>query len=69
MLEKEVVRLFMRTGRPLTPGEVGRHMGFGEKKTRAVLFSLARKKWIQPHSGKERIRSYRLSLEGRDLTF
>ncbi|GIO86627.1 hypothetical protein J25TS5_35590 [Paenibacillus faecis] len=67
-LEKEVIRLFLRSGGPLTPGEVRQRMGIGEKKTRAVLYDLARKKWILPHSGNERIRSYRLSSAGRDLT-
>lgn len=66
-LEREVIRLFLRSGRPLTPGEVKRRLGIGEKKTRAVLYDLAHKKWILPHSGNERIRSYRLSSAGRDL--
>lgn len=47
--------------------EVIRRLGIGEKKTRAVLYDLAHKKWILPHSGNERIRSYRLSSAGRDL--
>ncbi|MEF2968124.1 DNA-binding response regulator [Paenibacillus sp. M1] len=65
--EKEVIRLFLRIGRPLTPGDIREQMGVGGKKARALLQSLARKGWIQPASGEKRIRSYCLSMEGKDL--
>ncbi|GIP56083.1 DNA-binding response regulator [Paenibacillus vini] len=65
-IEKEVVRLFMREGRPLTPTEICNYMGFQNKKARRLLWRMSEKGWIRPASGQERVRSYCLDLEGKD---
>ncbi len=68
-IEKEVIRLFMREGRPLTPAEICSYMGFQNKKARKLLGKITEKGWIRPASGQERVRSYCLDLEGKDYQF
>ncbi|WP_410770696.1 helix-turn-helix domain-containing protein [Fontibacillus sp. BL9] len=66
-VEKEVIRLFMRAGGPLTPADLCSYMGVQSRKARRLLKSLMEKGWIQAASGTERVRSYRLNLEGKDF--
>lgn len=64
-VEKEIIRLFLRTGRPLTPGDICRHMRVENKTARKWLRQMADKNWLEPARGSERIRSYQLSMEGK----
>ncbi|MGG6314571.1 DNA-binding response regulator [Paenibacillus macerans] len=65
--EKEVLRLFLRTGGPITPGEICRHMGIENKTARKWFRQLAEKRWIEPASGSERVRSYLLTIDAKRL--
>lgn len=66
-IEKEMIRLFLRTGRPITPGDICRYMGVENKTARKWLRHLAEKHWIQPASGNERLRSYLLTVDAKRL--
>lgn len=65
--ERELLRQFLRAGRPLTPGDICQTMGVENKTARKWLRQLLEKRWIQPASGSVRIRSYRLSLDAERL--
>jgi len=65
--ERELLRQFLRAGRPLTPANVSQLMGVENKTIRKWLRQLSEKRWIQPVSGSVRIRSYRLSLDAERL--
>lgn len=66
-VEREVIRLFLREGKAISPADVCRYMGVERKTARKWLLSLAAKNWIEPASGSERIRSYRLVVDGKHL--
>ncbi|MBD2867945.1 PDDEXK family nuclease [Paenibacillus arenilitoris] len=59
-LEKEIIRLAMRTHGPITPSDVGRHLGIDNKTARKWLRGLVDKKRLKPSGGDLRIRSYEL---------
>lgn len=65
--ERELLRQFLRAGRPLTPADICQTMGVENKTARKWLRQLLEKRWIQPASGSVRIRSYRLSLDAERL--
>ncbi|MOA61369.1 hypothetical protein D3C78_1864930 [compost metagenome] len=65
-MEKEIIRLFLKSGCSVTPTHVANHFGVTTKTARVWLHSMLTKKWIQPVGGLQRIRSYKLSLEGKD---
>jgi hypothetical protein len=60
-IEREVIRIAMRKGAPITIGNVASHLGVGNKKAKTLLGSLVEKKWIIPLSGFERIHFYGLN--------
>jgi very-short-patch-repair endonuclease len=59
-LEKEVLRLVIRTGEDISPTEVGNYLKLSGKTVKKVLSQLVEKKMLVPASGTQRIRSYRL---------
>lgn len=65
--ERELLRQFLRSGRPLTPGDICQTMGVENKTARKWLRQLSEKQWIQPASGSARVRSYRLSHNAERL--
>lgn len=65
--ERELLRQFLRSGRPLTPGDICQTMGVENKTARKWLRQLSEKQWIQPASGNARVRSYRLSHDAERL--
>ncbi|MDU2240045.1 MAG: DNA-binding response regulator [Paenibacillus sp.] len=65
--EKEILRLFLRMGGPVTPGDISQSMGVGTKTAQKWLRQLTEKRWIQPASGSVRIRSYLLTGDARRL--
>jgi hypothetical protein len=64
-IEKEIIRLALRLSRSITPEDICKHMEIEKKYARKLLYSLVAKRWITPASGKQRIRSYSLDLEGK----
>lgn len=67
VLEKEIVRLAFRMCRPITPRDVSEHLKIGTEYSQRLLHSLVEKKWLQPASGKIRVRSYKTILEGKNI--
>ncbi|MBW4838431.1 MAG: endonuclease domain-containing protein [Paenibacillaceae bacterium] len=65
--EKELIRLFLRLGRPLTPGDICLTMGVENKTARKWLRQMVEKQWIQPASGSVRVRTYQLLLDAKRL--
>lgn len=65
-MDKELIRLFVRSGHPLTPTHICSYMGIEHKKARRWLHHLVQKGWLLPASGQERVRSYRLREDWRD---
>lgn len=65
LLEKEVMRFFIYSGRPLSPGEVAEFIQMDKKTARKLLRTLVEKSWLKPASGDQRIRTYELDLEGK----
>lgn len=65
--ERELLRQFLRSGRPLTPGDICQTMGVENKTARKWLRQLSEKQWIQPASGSARVLSYRLSHNAERL--
>ena len=59
-LEKEILRLAIRKGVPVTPAEIQKYMGHSDKPVKKVLTQLVEKGWLIPASGTSRIRSYRV---------
>lgn len=68
-IEQEIVRYALRLCRPVTPGDIMKHLNIGDKYARSLLHSLANKSWLVPSSGKLRIRAYLVSAKGRNLLF
>lgn len=66
-MEKEVVRLALRLTRAITPKDVCDCLGIERRYAGRLLQGLVRKGWLQTESGKDRIRSYRLILEGKNF--
>ncbi|MNI67713.1 hypothetical protein D3C73_1233600 [compost metagenome] len=64
--EKEIIRLFLKSSCPVTPTDLANHFGVTTKTARVWLHQMLTKKWIQPVGGSQRIRSYKLNLEGKD---
>lgn len=60
-LEKESIRLALRKGVAITPGEAESLLHLSDKPVRRILAELVRKGILLPASGKIRITSYRLS--------
>lgn len=60
-LERAVVRLALKSDAPVTPKQVRLHLDVGKRKALKVLRSLVTQGWLEPASGRERIRSYRVS--------
>lgn len=61
IFEKEVLRLAIRKGGPVSPSEVQTHLNLSDKPVKKVLTLLVQKKMLVPTSGGKRIHSYRLS--------
>ncbi|MFS1511222.1 DNA-binding response regulator [Chengkuizengella sp. SCS-71B] len=66
LVEKEAIRFAMKLGRPFTPTELSKHLDIDIKTSRKLLYSLVSKKWLEPERGIQRIRSYRLNIEGKN---
>ncbi|MNF14991.1 hypothetical protein D3C80_2174100 [compost metagenome] len=64
--EKEIIRLFLKSSCPVTPTDLANHFGVTTKTARVWLHQMLTKKWVQPVGGSQRIRSYKLNLEGKD---
>lgn len=60
IVEREVLRLAIRKGEPITPIEVGKYLELSDKTVKRILSRLVDKKMLFPASGSVRIRSYRL---------
>jgi very-short-patch-repair endonuclease len=60
LVEKEVLRLAIRSGEAITPIEVEKYLKLSRKTVRKVLSQLVDKKMLIPASGTVRVRSYRL---------
>lgn len=58
--ERAVVQLARTTNKPLTPGEIAAHLRLERKAVYKILKGLVAQEWLEPASGKQRIRSYRL---------
>ncbi|NDI34797.1 DNA-binding response regulator [Chengkuizengella sediminis] len=65
-VEKEAIRFALKLGRPVTPIELSKHLDVDIKTSRKLLYSLVSKKWMKPERGNQRIRSYRLNIEGKN---
>jgi very-short-patch-repair endonuclease len=65
LVEKEVLRLAIRSGEAISPIEVEEHLKLSSKTVRKVLSQLVDKKMLIPASGKVRVRSYRLGDQVR----
>jgi DNA-binding MarR family transcriptional regulator len=59
-VEKEVLRLAIRKGEPISPTEVEKYLKLSDKTVKKVLSQLVEKKMLIPASGIRRVRSYRL---------
>lgn len=59
--ERAVLQLALRSGRPLTPADVCRHLEVGREAAYRVLHGLLAKGWLEPAAGRQRIRAYRLA--------
>lgn len=66
-IDKEIIRLAVRKGNPITPLDVSTDLAVSDKHARKLLRNLVGKKVLTPASGTKRIRSYRLNLEGRSI--
>lgn len=66
-IEREILRLFLRTEGPITPSDVSRCLGMRNQTARKWLHHLTGKQWIRPASGSERVRSYLLDERGRKI--
>lgn len=66
-IEREILRLFLRADKPITPSDVSRSLGMKNQTARKWLHHLADKQWIQPASGSERVRTYLLDERGRKI--
>jgi hypothetical protein len=66
-VEKEIIRMAVRKGDLITPGEVGSHLRVSGRHARKLLSVLASKQLIRPASGTQRIRSYCLTPQGQRL--
>lgn len=58
--QREIIRLLMRTERPVTPGEVSGLLGIGQRAACHLLHRLAQLRWLEGAGGTVRIRSYQL---------
>lgn len=65
--EKEIIRIIMKSGRPVTPKIICEEMKVEAKTARRWLRGLTDKGWLLPESGEKRIRAYRLNLDGKDF--
>lgn len=59
-LEKEVLRLAIRKGEPITPKEIEKYMRLSDKTVKKILSQLVASKLLIPASGVKRISSYRI---------
>jgi hypothetical protein len=57
---REIVRLATRSPYPITPSEVSLLLGLSDRSARELLHQLVNKRFLEPASGQNRIRSYRL---------
>lgn len=60
IVEKEVLRLVIRKGEPISPKEVEKYLKLSDKTVKKILSRLVEKKMLIPASGIKRVRSYRL---------
>lgn len=58
--EKAVIQLARKSNNPLTPGQIGQHLGLERKAVYRILKKLMEHEWLEPAGGKKRIRAYRL---------
>lgn len=65
-IEREILRIAIRKGAPITIGDVASHLEVGSKKARRFLLSLVEKKWLIAVGGIERVHFY--GLNPRDLS-
>jgi hypothetical protein len=59
--QKEIVRVALRSGVPVTPAEVGSQLGISDRYARDLLHQLVEMEVLLPASGTQRVRSYRLN--------
>jgi very-short-patch-repair endonuclease len=59
-IERDIIRLAVRVSRPITPRNVCEFLQISPDYAQKVLHTLTEQEWLQPASGKVRIRSYRL---------
>lgn len=58
--EQAVIKLARKSVNPLTPQQIGKHLGLERKAVYKILKKLVDQGWLEPASGTKRIRSYRL---------
>lgn len=68
-IEREVVRRAIQLCRDVTPADIMNHLNISNAYARKLLYSLVQKSWLQPASGKTRIRSYAVTPSGRKLFY
>lgn len=61
VFEREIIRLAIQTVTPITPDRVCKHLGVSPDLTYDLLHKLIKNGWLEPASGKARIRSYKLN--------
>jgi predicted transcriptional regulator len=66
-VEREIIRMAVRKGVPITPGDVGVHLEVSGRHARKLLSNLVSKQLIRPDGGTQRIRSYIVTPKGQSL--
>jgi uncharacterized protein YneF (UPF0154 family) len=66
-LDREIIRLAIRTPMPITPRDVCKWLHVGPDYAQKLLRTLAQQQWLEPASGQLRIRSYQLHPARRNI--
>lgn len=59
-VDREIVRLALGAGRPITVGDVNRHVNLARKASARHLKNLVQRNWLQVERGLSRVHSYRI---------
>lgn len=67
LIEREIVRLAIRSLNPMTPKDISTIFNIGTKHAQKLLHKLVQEHWLEPASGKVRITSYKLHLSKKNI--
>ncbi|OXS56850.1 hypothetical protein B1A99_18485 [Cohnella sp. CIP 111063] len=67
LYQREIVRLAVRSVTPITNAMACECLGKKRTFVSEQIDELVKEGWLEPASGKQRIRSYKLGSRGRDL--